>query len=265
MRFLLGLTLLALGCATSETADSEEPIASEDSALAALESEIGFDGAVDKLDVATLESVDAESRALEASGRSEQELDRTATRTTLRAVLKQRSDTTASPGLHVQFSLSDLERAKLNDLEQKLCRAHRIVCVRVALTVFKARSASVKAFPDGDVGGRIDCFRHTYWNAAMTRSVGADYAKDWADAHENGNPANQRSAKDRLLSQMDFFNNDVGRKIGKAHDDDSDEETKAAVKKAVESGDVRAVRYDLGDPNGKLVPSSQCSDTVHCG
>jgi hypothetical protein len=61
---------------------------------------------------------------------------------------------------------------------------------------------------------------------------------------------------------MDFFNNDVGRTIGRAHEDDA---TRAAVRKAIEAGDVRAVRYDLGDRDGKLVPSSQCSDTVHCG
>lgn len=263
MRFVFGVVALALvaGCAT-ESSDAEEVAASDD-ALSALESEIGFDGAVGKLEIEKLEAIDAESKTLQAAGHSEADLDRVATRSTLTAVLEQRKAQT--PGLHVQFDLYDTDLFKLNGLEQKLCSAHRIVCVRVAIAAFRARGSSQAEFDDGNVGGRIDCFRHTYWNAAMTRSVGADYAKQWADAHENGYPENRATPKDRLLSDMDFFNNDVGRKIGEAHENDSDDATKEAVRKAIENGDVRAVRYDLGDRNGKLVPSSQCSDRVHCG
>ena len=264
MRFGFGLAALVLvaGCAAENASDEEDVVASDD-ALSALENEIGFDGAVGKLDIEKLEAIDSQSKALEASGRSEAELDRAATRGALTAVLEQRKAKT--PGLHVQFDLYDTDLFKLNGMEQKLCSAHRIVCVRVAIAAFKARGSSQAEFHDGNVGGRIDCFRHTYWNASMTRSVGADYAKQWADAHENGYPANRATPKDRLLSDMDFFNNDVGRKIGKAHEKDSDEATKRAVRDAIANGDVRAVRYDLGDRDGKLVPSSQCSDTVHCG
>jgi hypothetical protein len=263
MRFGFGVMALALvaGCA-AESGDEEDAVASDD-ALTALESEIGFDGAVGQLDLAKLEAIDSESKALEASGHSEAELDRAATRSTLTAVLGQRQAKT--PGLHVQFDLYDTDLFKLNALEQKLCSAHRIVCVRVAIAAFKARGSSQAEYHEGNVGGRIDCFRHTYWNAAMTRSVGADYAKQWGDAHENGYPENRATAKDRVLSDMDFFNNDIGRKIGKAHANDSDDATKQAVRDAIANGDVRAVRYDLGDRNGTLVPSSQCSDSVRCG
>ncbi|MFO0734741.1 MAG: hypothetical protein U0270_02630 [Labilithrix sp.] len=264
MRSVFGLAALALvGCVSAEGAHDQEDVGGSDDALTALEDEIGFDGAIGKLDITTLESIDAESRTLEAAGHSEGELDRTATRSTLTAVLRQRK--AKATGIHAQLDLYDTDLFKLNGLEQKLCSAHRIVCVRVAIAAFKARGASQAEYRDGNVGGRIDCFRHTYWNAAMTRAVGADYAKQWADAHENGYPENRATAKDRLLSDMDFFNNDVGRKIGKAHEDDSDGDTKQAVRDAISKGDVRAVRYDLGDANGKLVPSSQCTDRVRCG
>lgn len=269
MRWLLvlGLAVAAVGCAAPGENDDEEAVASGDDALTALEDEIGFDGAVAKLDIATLEAIDDASKTLEAAGHSEAELDRATTRTTLTAVLKQRAETgrAKTSGLHIAFDLYDTDLFKLNGLEQKLCRAHRVVCVRVAIAAFKARGASQAEYRDGNVGGRIDCFRHTYWNAAMTRAVGADYAKQWGDAHENGYPENRATPKDRLLSDMDFFNNDVGRKIGKTHAKSSDAETKRAVRAAIEDGDVRAVRYDLGDRNGTLVPSSQCSDTVRCG
>lgn len=266
MRVVFGLAALALvaGC-SAENAD-DEAVAKNDDALTALENEIGFDGAVSKLGIGELEAIDAESKTLEASGRGEAELDRAATRSTLTAVLQQRAESAPkTAGLHVAFDLYDTDLFKLNAIEQKLCSAHRIVCVRVAIAAFKARGASQAEFHDGNVGGRIDCFRHTYWNASMTRAVGADYAKQWGDAHENGYPENRATPKDRVLSDMDFFNNDVGRKIGKLHANDSDDATKQAVRDAIASGDVRAVRYDLGDRNGKLVPSSQCSDTVHCG
>lgn len=266
MRFVVGLAALALVAGCSTESGESDAASSQDDALTALEDEIGFDGAIGKLDVAKLETIDVESRTLEAAGHGESELDRAATRSALTAVLKQRAESAPNtPGLHVAFDLYDTDLFKLNAIEQKLCRAHRIVCVRVAIAAFKARAASQSEYHDGNVGGRIDCFRHTYWNAAMARSVGADYAKQWGDAHENGYPENRATAKDRVLSDMDFFNNDVGRKIGQAHAHDSDDETKTAVRTAIEHGDVRAVRYDLGDRNGKLVPSSQCSDTVRCG
>ena len=263
MRFVLGLAALALVAGCSAESSDRETVASDDEALTALENEIGFDGAVSDLGIEKLEAIDAESKSLEAAGHGESELDRAATRGALTAVLEQRKAKTT--GLHVQFDLYDTDLFKLNSIEQKLCGAHRIVCVRVAIAAFKARGASQAEYHDGNVGGRIDCFRHTYWNASMTRSVGADYAKQWGDAHENGYPENRATPKDRLLSDMDFFNNDVGRKIGKAHATDSDDATKQAVRTAIEHGDVRAVRYDLGDRNGKLVASSQCSDSAHCG
>ena len=133
MRFVFGALALAVvaGCAASGGHD-EEVVASDD-ALSALEDEIGFDGAVGKLDLEKLEAIDAQSKTLEASGHSEAELDRAATRSTLTAVLEQRKAQT--PGLHVQLDLYDTDLFKLNGLEQKLCSAHRIVCVRVAIAL----------------------------------------------------------------------------------------------------------------------------------
>ena len=240
----------------------------DDAALTALEDQIGFDGAIGRLDIAALEAIDAQAARLEASGASSSAIDTAATRSTLRAALSAKTTKTRSLGtetLHPTFDVYDSDLFKLNGLEQALCKAHRIVCVRVAISAFKARGASQAEYHDGNVGGRIDCFRHTYWNASMTRAVGADYAKQWGDAHENGYPENRATKKDALLSDMDFFNNNVGRGIGKAHAKDSDDATKQAVRAAIERGDVRAVRYDLGDRNGTMVPSSQCSDTVRCG
>lgn len=269
MRFVaaFALGLLAVGCST-EPSEDDDVAMTDDAALTALEDQIGFDGAIGRLDIQDLEAIDAQATRLEASGASETAIDAAATRSTLRAASNAPATKARSveiETLHPAFDVYDSDLFKLNGLEQKLCKAHRIVCVRVAISAFKARGASQVEFHDGNVGGRIDCFRHTYWNASMTRAVGADYAKQWGDAHENGYPENRATKKDALLSDMDFFNNDVGRRIGKVHAKDSDDATKQAVRTAIERGDVRAVRYDLGSRDGTMVPSSQCSDTVHCG
>ena len=50
-----------------------------------------------------------------------------------------------------------------------------------------------------------NAFQHCYWNALNTASLNRDQAKLWGDAHENG-------ATD-IASQMDYFNNEIGRKI----------------------------------------------------
>ncbi|MBX3229568.1 MAG: hypothetical protein KIT84_04475 [Labilithrix sp.] len=269
VRALAGGLLVALvaGCAADGAGDDDDAIASDDAALSALEAEIGFDGAIERLDEAALEAIDRDARALEAEGVATSSIESLTTKKTLHAALRRGPVVKAGVKTKALRTLDvyDSDLFKLNELEKTLCRSHRIVCVRVALAAFKARGASQAAYRDGNVGGRIDAFRHTYWNAAMTRSVGEDHAKAWGDAHENGYPQNRATPKDRVLSDMDFFNNAVGREIGREHANSSDGKTKQAVRDAIANGDVRAVRYDLGDRDGTLVPSSQCSDTVKCG
>ncbi|CAF1416688.1 unnamed protein product, partial [Rotaria sordida] len=54
-----------------------------------------------------------------------------------------------------------------------------------------------------------DAFRHCYWNALMTISIGRDQAKKVADLHEDNNtevPLNERI--------MNLKNNEIGRQVG---------------------------------------------------
>ncbi|ORX92093.1 hypothetical protein K493DRAFT_142377, partial [Basidiobolus meristosporus CBS 931.73] len=68
-----------------------------------------------------------------------------------------------------------------------------------------------KTFPVGsDVNGKADAFRHCYWSALMTISIGESQAKEVGDAHE---VFGQNSA---AASSMDLFNNARGREIGKS-------------------------------------------------
>lgn len=56
-----------------------------------------------------------------------------------------------------------------------------------------------------------DAFRHGYWNALMAIEIGEDYAKMFADAHED------RPESFGVDKEMDLMNNDTGRKDGIAH------------------------------------------------
>jgi len=241
------------GCAAPE---EEEATATEDAALSALESAIGFDGAVLRLDERTLAGVDVEARGLEARGTPRAEIERAVSRRVLREARARGGS--RDPGVSLQ-SIYDWDLLQLNGAEQTLCGNARLVCVRVLLAGFSARGASHAAYADGNVGGRIDAFRHTYWNSLMAEAVGEEHARAWGDAHENGYPENRATAKARILSDMDFHNNAEGRRIGLAGGD-----LHASVIAALEGGVLRAVRYDRGT-DGVLVPSSECTEEVVCG
>jgi hypothetical protein len=264
--FVLGSLLAAAGaagCAATD-AEDEEVVASEEAALTALEQQIGFDGAVEKLDERALLRVDEEARSLESRGLDPGAVERAATR---RVLVEARARGAGGVGTRslAPLGVYDSDLLKLNGLERTLCKRARIACVRVLLAGVRARSASQAAYDDGNVGGRIDAFRHTYWNAAMVRSVGEAKAKEWADAHENGYPDNRATAANRILSDMDFHNNAEGRRIGLELRRASDDDVQDAVRDAIADGTLRAVRYDLGAKDGKLVPSSACTGAVRCG
>jgi hypothetical protein len=158
----------------------------------------------------------------------------------------------------------DWDLWKLNGQERALCKSARTGCIRVLLAGHFAREKARSTFDDGDVGGLRDAFRHSYWNATMTRAVGVALAKSWGDAHENGYPENRATAGSKLLSDMDFFNNDVGRRTAQRAEVADADLTRTLVL-AIERGDLLAVRYDLSDRNGKLVPTSQCVAPIACG
>ena len=62
--------------------------------------------------------------------------------------------------------------------------------------------------------GNGDAFRHAYWNALNVKSVGADIAKAFANAHESETP----EGNDKT---MDLRNNTVGRNIGRSYSNSS--------------------------------------------
>ncbi len=114
---------------------------------------------------------------------------------------------------------------------------------------------------DGN-GGQIDAFRHAYWMARLTQEIGHKRAKRLGKAHEKGNYKAFKKGKyedgaipDKISSDMDFFNNDVGIKIGK---NTSLETTKNVVINAVLNGDCKIIKINAQGEfltcEGEIIP-----------
>ncbi len=110
-------------------------------------------------------------------------------------------------------------------------------------------------FPSADRNDdQNDAFRHAYWNALMVKEFGADWAEDYATAHEQlpGNPAPREA--------MDLYNNEVGRNVAIANPDASAEELADLIEEAVNNGDTVVVGQDLLPHPSNEVPMDQTGD-----
>ena len=92
--------------------------------------------------------------------------------------------------------------------------------------------------------GNGDAFRHAYWNALNLKSVGADIAKAFANAHESETP----EGNDKT---MDLRNNTVDRNIGRIYSNSSNATIKNKVIEAVNQG--RLYRLYNNNIKGKLI------------
>ncbi len=74
-------------------------------------------------------------------------------------------------------------------------------------------------------GSHINAFRHTLWQAAITKEFGAGVAKEAGNTHEVNPTANLKQTSFKTLSEadqtIDLLNNVIGRDIGKANPDAS--------------------------------------------
>ncbi|UVJ39247.1 WXG100 family type VII secretion target [Arthrobacter sp. CJ23] len=118
-----------------------------------------------------------------------------------------------------------------------------------------AFSVADERFPSPDQNDdQNDAFRHAYWNALMVKEYGAEWAEDYATAHEQlpGNPAPREA--------MDLYNNEVGRNVAIAHPDASAEELADLIEQAVKNGDTVVVGQDLLPHPSNEIPMDQTGD-----
>lgn len=83
-------------------------------------------------------------------------------------------------------------------------------CAKAKTDADLAAAESRTSYPTSTLHNGIgDAFRHCYWNALMTLSIGRDQAKKVADLHEDNNTTGPH-----LERVMDLKNNEIGRQVG---------------------------------------------------
>jgi hypothetical protein len=110
-------------------------------------------------------------------------------------------------------------------------------------------------------GDQVDAFRHTYWMASSTQAIGQRKAKRLGIAHEKGNKRDfkkgnkeEGSLPDKISSEMDLFNNEVGIKIGK----ENPEKLTQTIIEEVKKGSCKIIKTDKQgnflDCQGNVIP-----------
>ena len=131
----------------------------------------------------------------------------------------------------------------------------------------KAREASENAgLPDAR-DGQWDAFRHTYWNALNARDLGEKTSAFFPTLHETGSEANNPSSLeyDPVAVKMDLYNNQIGRKIGAANPNATDEELQIKVMKALNAGELKVIKIDdVKTPTGstKRIPTNTSGQPI---
>ena len=87
-----------------------------------------------------------------------------------------------------------------------------VSCARGKTDADKAAATARENYPANTLHNGIgDAFRHCFWNALMTLSIGRDHAKKIADLHEDHNMSGPIAER-----EMDLKNNEIGREVGSA-------------------------------------------------
>ncbi|UJR28970.1 hypothetical protein I4U23_010188 [Adineta vaga] len=83
-------------------------------------------------------------------------------------------------------------------------------CAKAKTDADNAAAAARESYPADTLHNGIgDAFRHCYWNALMTLSIGRNQAKKVADLHEDNNTTGPLTER-----EMDLRNNEIGRQAG---------------------------------------------------
>ena len=121
---------------------------------------------------------------------------------------------------------------------------------------------------DGDAnGGQVDAFRHVYWMARLTQEIGWRRARSLGNAHEKANYIQyikglkeDGAVPDKVSSDMDFLNNDIGIDVGQDNKKLSRDSLKNLIIQMILDGQMWVIKKDsLGrylDCDGNAIPDS---------
>jgi len=123
---------------------------------------------------------------------------------------------------------------------------------------------------DGDLhDGQVDAFRHAYWMARLTQTIGWRAAKSLGKAHEKSNykqfkkglRKEENALPDKPSSDMDFYNNDTGIQIGLNYPHLPTDSLQQLVIEKIRNGDLIILKKDKQghylDKNGNPIDKTQ--------
>ncbi len=114
-------------------------------------------------------------------------------------------------------------------------------------------------------GGQLDAFKHSYWMARSSQTIGERASKKLGKAHEKGNFRSFKKGKkedgflpDLPSSEMDLYNNEVGLKIAKKYPDQTKFEIILTLIDEVQAGSMKILKKNcIGDfltCSGEIIP-----------
>ena len=131
----------------------------------------------------------------------------------------------------------------------------------------KADSIANTSTLDGDKnGGQVDAFRHSYWQARLTQTIGKRASYKLGKAHEKGNYIYYKRHKledgtipDKVSTDMDLFNNDVGISITSENKGLSKTEIENLLIKKIKAGELKIIAKNKNgnflDCKGEIIES----------
>ncbi len=144
--------------------------------------------------------------------------------------------------LDMNFSLAvDQDYNRLTQAEKDLVKLFPAEAYLISKNVNVATSETVTQFGRNGLNDKSDAFRHAYFQAINTGSVGATITKLFSDAHESEVPTILVLEKD-----MDLFNNQVG--INYAVDNPSTTSLSLPIMDALIRGELRYLFPTLPPP-----------------
>ncbi len=100
-------------------------------------------------------------------------------------------------------------------------------------------------------GGQLDAFKHTYWMLLLSQDIGSKAALRLGNAHEKGNYRSFKNGSkedgylpDKVSSDMDLFNNQVGLDLYENFPDESKQEHIDHVLNSLRKGELRMIKKE---------------------
>lgn len=202
------------------------------------------DKEVKSINLSALNAIYQEVKNIAVS-KSEDELNR---------IVAEKIKNNQSVSFRSAYSLQIPGFGTLTDAEIDLAKKNPFEFVIYGACSVLAKTTSEKYYSNSTLyQGNGDAFRHSFWNAALSkdlgaikgRDVGVARAKVWTDAHEQ-----YSSGVDK---EMDLYNNEVGRTIAYNNYSWSITQYSSYIKNEVANGSmVRIVEDKLVRTNGDL-------------